>query len=216
MKHSIKDSSLTVTATQQKQKETSSGRENEQTRDLMLSTCGFISQSYNFDLLFEVLMKLDIPWRFTWIGGIRQKDDTLKEDKQLLRKIEATIKERNWKNNFEITGWISDIDSDVIIEKTDIYLALFKNKISSAPLAKALGYRKKIITTATPLTQELVQESPIMSIVPARATAIIKEIKKFQANTRERQSFQQAISNYIKNHPSPISSQKLLDVYNEL
>lgn len=209
MKQSVADATITVLPSPREDK--TIGKDESKPPHLILSSCGTITPQYDFELLFKVLEKLDIPWYFIWVGGVGKK-----EERPFLKQLQNQIKARGWQNRFEITGWVSDSELDTIIEKSDIYLALFKTKSTSASLVKALGFRKKIITTSLPMTQELVAEGPVMSVVAPRTPAIIKEIKKYLADTQDRLTCQQTINEYMKKHSCSVSSQSIFDMTREL
>ena len=58
-------------------------------KQLHLGSTGFLNPQYDYDLLISVLEKLDIEWKFTWIGGIRSG-----EHEYLHKKLDSANKQK--------------------------------------------------------------------------------------------------------------------------
>jgi hypothetical protein len=162
---------------------------NDQT--LNLAATGFINPSYDYDVLFKTLDLCDMPWKFTWIGGVRRQ-----EDQALLDTIQADVAKRGWENRFVITGKISDKKRDAMLSSAHIYCALFKHKSSSESLATAIGSRSLIIATRLPLTEEMTSELPVMHLVENDPKTVVVAIKKINSDARMRESLTNACEKY--------------------
>jgi len=178
---------------------------------LNLSSHGFISSHYNFALLFNVLEKLTVPWRFTWIGGIRRNEDAL-----LLTSINRDIAEHSWQDTFNITGWAEDEKRDRLLSQTDIYLALFTARSTSGSLATALGAHRLIIATDLPYTRELVQSAPVLTICPAESKAVIDNINRLISDESLRHRNVQEIIKYTGNVFYLNMAKRVIEVYKDL
>ncbi len=176
-----------------------------------LGSSGFISANYNHSLLFDILDSLKSQWRFTWIGGIRRD-----EDNQILEYINQEIRKRNWQDKFIVTGWLEDEKRDILLEKIDIYLALFSARSSSASLAAALGARRLVIATPLPLTREMTEEEKMMCIVPADKNAVIENIELLVSDKQLRQKYLSELEIYIGKYSYKAMSQKLVEIYKGL
>ena len=177
-------------------------------KKLNLSSLGFLNQNYDYELLFDVLDKLEIPWHFTWIGGIRRNEDT-----PLLNTIKQEISKRRWEDKFTVTGWITDERRNELLSQTDIYLALFSARSSSLSLATALGARRLIIATALPFSEELVKSTPIMLISKANSKSVLDNIDQIISNNSIKESCLNAIDKYIEQHSYMAISEKLIETY---
>jgi hypothetical protein len=177
-------------------------------RTLNLSTLGFINLNYDYQLLFDVLDNLKIPWHFTWIGGTRRE-----EDSSILHKIKKEISKRGWNNKFTITGWVTDEKRNELLAQTDIYLALFSARSSSLSLATALGARRIIIATALPFSQEMAENTPIMCITPSDSQSVIENINRIANNNALQKTYLNAIDQYIRQHSFREMSKRLTEIY---
>lgn len=178
---------------------------------LSLASHGFLTPHYNYTLLFEVLESLPVLWRFTWIGGIRRE-----EDSPLLDAINNDIAERNWTDKFKVTGWVSDEQCTSLLSQTDIYLALFSARSSSASLATALGAEKLIVATALPLMQELVQSASFMSVCPAESNTVIARIQELISDEQLRQRYMQEIKRYNETVSYGNMAKRLVAIYKDI
>lgn len=171
---------------------------------------GFITPHFDYPLLFTVLNNLTTPWHFTWLGGVRRNEDV-----PILNTIKNEIRKRNWRDRFIITGWVTENERNRVLSQTDLYLALFTARGSSASLAAALGARSLIIATELPLTSELVKKTPILSIVPPECTAIIDQINRLASDTILRNSFITNIESYIEDHSYTKHASHLIELYQD-
>ncbi len=178
---------------------------------LCLGSLGFINQNFDYTLLINVLGKLQLPWIFTWIGGIRRA-----EDNSLLSKIKAEIKTRKWEDKFLITGWVSDRKREELLSKIDIYLALFSARSSSGSLATALSAGKCIIATSLPYILEIVQKHPILRITSSDSNEVINHIQNLYSKNTLRKNYLNEINKYITNNSYEKYSLDLIQIYKEL
>jgi glycosyltransferase involved in cell wall biosynthesis len=114
-------------------------------RPVHLTACGYINPHYNYNLLFSALRGLDVPWRFTWMGGVRRD-----EDQALLEHILQKVRSAGWQERFQITGWLPDEDLNKILRTRDVFCAFFKERSSSGTLATAIGACRPIVATELP------------------------------------------------------------------
>ena len=177
-------------------------------KKLNLSSLGFLNQNYNYELLFDVLDKLEIPWHFTWIGGIRRNEDT-----PLHNTIKQEISKRKWEDKFIVTGWVTDERRNELLSQTDVYLALFSARSSSLSLATALGARRLIITTTLPFSEELAKNTPIMLISKANSKSVLDNIDQIISNNSIKETCLNAIDKYIEQHSYMAMSEKLIETY---
>lgn len=180
-------------------------------KELNLASLGFINQNFMYPLLFDILDNLEIPWHFTWIGGIRRD-----EDKHLLDTIEREISRRHWQDRFTITGWVSENELNRRLSRVDIYLALFSQRSSSASLATALGARKIIIATKLPMTQEIVKNRPIMKLVPPDFSSFNRVIHQLSSDESLKKTCLTEIDGYIRSHTYHKMANRLVTLYRKL
>ena len=178
---------------------------------LNLAATGFINPSYDYDLLFKTLDLCDMPWKFTWIGGVRRP-----EDQGLLDTIQGDIAKRGWENRFVITGKISDEKRDAMLSSAHIYCALFKYKSSSESLATAIGSRSLIVATRLPLTVEMTSELPIMHLVENDPKTVVVAIKKISSDARMRETLANACEKYTVRYSYENMAKRMVSEYERL
>jgi glycosyltransferase involved in cell wall biosynthesis len=160
-----------------------------------IGATGFININYDYDLLFSSLENLDMPWRFTWIGGVRRREDTL-----LMKKIRREIEMRSWQNKFTVSGWVSDAEQQHLLSTLDIYLALFSNRSTSGSLLMAVGAHKPVIATSLPLTRDLNRERELALLVEARVPDVVEKIRMLAASESLRNTLSENAAQYARNH----------------
>ena len=175
---------------------------------IQLATTGFINDSFDYELLMETLEVCKLPWKFTWIGGVRRPDDRL-----LLKKIQNEIERRNWAGRFTITGEVTDKMRDEILGAAHVYLALFKYKSSSESLSVALGSRRLIVATELPLTREMNAEFPVMLLAPGKASEIAGAIERIVADARTRSALMEAMRRSTEKNSYDSIAQRLTKEY---
>lgn len=178
---------------------------------LYLTSLGFISHNYNYHLLFDTLNRLEFPWIFTWIGGVRKA-----EQNQLFNQIKQEITRRNWENKFIITGWVSDMERDALLKRTDIYIALFKAKSSSGSLATALSVRKPIIVTSLAYTKEINKGHHLFDLVHDNAQVIANKITFLQSNPKHYTACINNIEAYLNSYSFNEMAKRLMIFYQGL
>jgi glycosyltransferase involved in cell wall biosynthesis len=151
--------------------------------ELELGSSGFINLNYDYNGLFSLLEKLEIPWRFTWIGGLRRNEDSV-----LLDSILSKVKSHGWEKQFTITGWVDENELNENLRKLDIYLALFSNRSTSSTLMKALAAECLIVARQLPLTVDLNSDTQIMLTVSENISEVIKSVNSLLTDSllRER------------------------------
>lgn len=183
----------------------------EKGRALNLAATGFINPSYDYELLFKALDLCKIPWKFTWIGGVRRA-----EDQALLDTIKADIAKRGWEKRFVVTGSISDERRDALLSNIQVYCAIFKHKSSSESLATAIGARTLIVATRLQLTEEMASEFPVMHIVDNDPAKIAAAIKKISSNARVRGSLTNACEKYSRKYSYANMAEQMATTYEDL
>ncbi len=183
-----------------------------------LGVPGFINPSYDYDLLFSVLERLNRSWTFTWIGGIRTH-----EQQPLLDSLTARIARRNWQDRFHITGWISEEEMSSRLASIDLVPALFKTRSSSGSLARALGAGKPVIATDLPLTREIASfaigitsaepaPQPLL-LSPADAGTIVDRIERLIVDRDYQKALSAALTAYCDAVSFETMAQKLIALY---
>ena len=188
-------------------------------RPLRIGAHGFIQQAYDYDLLFDTLNRLSLPWTFTWIGGVRTPDQ-----QHLLDMITGRVREAGWSGRFHITGWIDEQDIGRRLADVDLILALFATRSSSASIARTLSFGKAVIAAELPLTREIAQgnryshqstAAPIIT-APADPAQIAARIGEFATDGVLRMRLYEAIAAYVDEHSFDIMAGKLYILYREL
>lgn len=180
-------------------------------QELQLGSSGFINLNYDYNGLFDVLEKLDIPWHFTWIGGLRRKEDSV-----LLDKIISGIKSRGWEKKFTITGWVEDNELTNDLNKLDIYMALFSNRSTSSTIMRALASECLIIARRLPLTTDLSQKNKIMMIVPDNVSETINAVKSLASDRLLREEIVTNIRVFIEQYSYDNMAMRHLEIYDKL
>jgi glycosyltransferase involved in cell wall biosynthesis len=180
-------------------------------RVLNLAVTGFINPSYDYDLLFETLGLLEMPWEFTWIGGVRRP-----EDQGLLEAIQSDVVKRGWENRFIITGRVSDQKRDALLSDAHIYCAFFKHKSSSESLATAIGAHLVIIATKLPLTEEMTSEFPAMHLVDNDPKTVVVAINNISSDTRMRETLTNACEKYTLRYSYENMAKRMVSEYERL
>lgn len=175
------------------------------------TTSGFITQTYNFKLLFDTLSEIKIPWHFTWIGGTRRNEDV-----PFLQSIKTEILRRNMADNITITGWVSENKRNTLLGQMDIYLALFSTRSSSGSLATALAARKLIIVSEIPYISDIVNEYSVVSVVKPLVSSIVSEIMVLIHDTELQNKRLEAIDTFIQKRSYRNMAQDILSLYKEL
>jgi glycosyltransferase involved in cell wall biosynthesis len=186
-------------------------------KTLRLGTIGFVNPNYDYDLLFSSLKLLDIPWTFTWTGGIR-----LPEHSTVLNRILCYITDNGWQDRFTITGWVSEDILNENLNNIDIYMAFFKSRSTSSSLTRAIGACKPIITTDLDLTRSIVKDNqnltetdPIV-IAESDPCTIVNIIKKINDNDHYREKLYQSVRAYAESIQLSNTSVKLISLYKKL
>ncbi len=178
---------------------------------LHLASHGFLTRHYDYPLLFQVLDKLTVPWRFTWIGGIRRD-----EDASLPNELNSEIQAHSWNDAFTITGWVPVEERAELLNDTDIYLALLKVRSTSASLATAIGARRLIIATDLPYTRELARDAPILALSAPDCSSVIEKIQLLLSDESVRQTHLHEIEKYIDTVSYVKMAERVIAVYKDL
>ncbi len=173
-----------------------------------LASTGFISGSFDYELLFQALDQCDLPWLFTWIGGIRRP-----EDNRLLQNLHQEISRRNWRDRFRITGAIPTDKRDELLSRTHIYCAFFNYKSSSESLATAIGNRTLILATSLPLTREMSEQFPVMALTPPDPAKAAQAIRQVAADSKTQNYLQKALSDYCHEYGRQRMARRLVSFY---
>jgi hypothetical protein len=176
----------------------------------LLAGIGFINPNYDYELLFAALKRLDLPWTFTWIGGIRSEEHAAVE-----RKIRQAIRENGWENRFTITGWVDDIVQDKLIGSSDCVCALFSARSSSGSIAAALGSCKPVVATPLPLTEELAAPYGVVHLTQATAEAVAAGIRAVLTDDQVRSRLQKNVDQYRQECRYEVLAKKLMNLYKE-
>jgi glycosyltransferase involved in cell wall biosynthesis len=176
--------------------------------ELVIAATGFINDSYDYDLLLHTLAMCDLPWKFTWIGGIRRPDD-----REILQNLQNEIHHRHWRERFTITGIVSKDKRDALLSQTNIYCAFFKYKSSSESLAAAIGSRAMIIATPLPLTKEMSERFSIMMIAPQEPREMEKTIRQLAIDSSLQASLQKALAGYCEEYGRQRQAKRLIAIY---
>jgi glycosyltransferase involved in cell wall biosynthesis len=175
---------------------------------LNLASTGFINDSFDYDLLFETLALCNLPWRFTWIGGVRRPDD-----QTLFKHIQGEIERRNWGDRFSITGTIPMDKRDTLLSQTHIYCAFFKYKSSSESLATALGSRALICSTSLPLTREITERFPVMTLIGRDASEAQLAIRRMATDSPVQENLKIAMDGYCQEYGRQRMARRLVSLY---
>jgi hypothetical protein len=183
------------------------------TDTLSLGTTGFINPEYDYNLLFDTLTTLKSNWKFTWIGGIRTT-----EHQNLLDNIHKEIQSRNWTERFSITGWVSEETQSTHLSNIDIHLALFKNRSSSASIARALGARKLIIATENQIVSEINDSlgTDVIKVVKPASFEVAEAIEIMSTNKNEISRYYQSIDQYVAKYNFTTMASSMFDIYRTL
>jgi glycosyltransferase involved in cell wall biosynthesis len=181
-----------------------------------LSVCGFLNPAYDVDLLYKVLDGLRRPWKFTWIGGLRNE-----KDRGMLESMNREIDIRKWAGRFEVTGWVSEEDMKRNLMSTDIVLALFTFRSSSGTIARALGAGRPVVATRIPLTNEIVETAkkgsePPLLLADSTPEAVIEKIEDLCSDKSIRQKLAAGIEAYCCTHDFESSAKQLVSIYQEM
>lgn len=171
---------------------------------------GYINPQYDYDLLFAALRELSIPWRFTWIGGVRRS-----EDEALLSDIKHKVRLYNWHDRFQITGWLPEEELVKTLCTADIFCALFSARSSSGSLATAIGALRPIIATKLPLTREIASHG-VLHCVDAKAEAVAKGIEKILTDKPLRGLLETKGKEYREKYHYDAMADKMIAIYKKV
>jgi glycosyltransferase involved in cell wall biosynthesis len=175
-----------------------------------LASLGFINPNFNYDLLFDSLKLIDLPWRFTWVGGIRRG-----EDQALLDKLRSEIQTRGWDDRFRITGWVDSRERDGLLASADAVCALFSARSSSGSLLTCLAAGRLVVATPLPLTRELLREG-VLHLVPATPEGVAGGIRALISNTKLRETIHANVVRYQKETSYEKMSDRLFEIYSRI
>jgi glycosyltransferase involved in cell wall biosynthesis len=175
---------------------------------LFLASTGFINDSFDFDLLMKTLALCDLPWTFTWIGGVRRPDD-----QGLFEKLQKEIDRRKWSDRFAITGMVSRERRDELLSKTHVYCAFFKYKSSSESLAIAISARAIILSTSLPLMKELFRQFPIMFLAASEPSEMARAVCLLATDTGLQASLGKAVESYCREYNRQRMASRLVSFY---
>jgi glycosyltransferase involved in cell wall biosynthesis len=173
-----------------------------------LVSTGFINNSFDYELLMKTLAICDLPWKFTWIGGVRRP-----EDQTLLENLQNEIERRDWRSRFVITGIVSKEKRDELLSSAHSYCAFFKYKSSSESLSTAISSRTMILSTPLPLTREMTRRFPVMAIAPAEPKEMAAMIRRMATDTELQRSLEKAMADYCNEYGRQRMASRLASFY---
>ncbi len=176
-----------------------------------LGAVGFLTATYDYDLLCRSLVLLDIPWTFTWIGGPRPKADPQAQDKFIY-----AIKTHGLEDRITITGWQEDANRDRQLSNLDICVALFKSRSSSGSLAAALGSGLPIVASTIPLTKHLAEKTKSMVLVTHEPEKIMETIVSLCKDYKVRTILSSNALSYGATHSYQAMGNELLSIYKHM
>jgi hypothetical protein len=176
-------------------------------RPLHIAALGFINPHFDYDLLFATLERLTMPWRFTWIGGLRRD-----EDNPLLHTIRARIQEKRWIDRFIVTGWLPDEEFHMHLNGADLVCAFFIARSSSGSLAAALGSLRPVIATPIQLTEEFAG-SGVLHLSPADPDRLAQDIGDLATKEELRSPILAKVKAYCQDNSYDALSNRLLNLY---
>ncbi len=181
--------------------------------EVNIVSCGFINPAFDYQLLFCVLEKMKRPWNFTWIGGVRNEEQTY-----LLNQIRAKAEECGWKERFLVTGWVEEDEMTRRLESSDVVLALFKYRSSSASISTAMGACKPVIATKLPIIKDMITYNggnPPLLPVKADADSVVSSIERLVTDISLQKKLFEALSGYIRNVAIDKTAEKHIELYLE-
>ena len=180
-----------------------------------IAAAGFINPAFDYELLFNVLERIQRPWFFTWIGGLRSS-----EQQPLLETIKTRIVHSGWDDRFFITGWVDEMDMSSRLAATDIAFAFFRSRSSSASISRVMGAGKPIIATNLPLTEEIAASNttgePPLLLTSADPEHIVALIEELIADTGLRRRLFEGLSTYIESVTMERTSRALINLYHKV
>jgi glycosyltransferase involved in cell wall biosynthesis len=156
----------------------------------------------------NTLAMCDLPWKYTWIGGVRRPDD-----QKLFEDLHKEIERRNWRSRFFITGIVSKEKRDELLSGAHIYCAFFNYKSASGSLATAIGSRTMILSTPLPLTREMSQRFPVMMIAPAKPSEMAAMIRQMATDTDLQRCLGKAMDDYCREYGRKRMARRLASFY---
>jgi hypothetical protein len=178
---------------------------------IRIGAAGFIHANYDYALLFRTLERIDQPWTFHWIGGIRRT-----EDERIRTWLLDQVRSRGWQERFTVSGWVSDEEMRTSLWGLDVYLALFSARSSSGTLTAALGARRTVVASDLPLVHAINREEQVVGVVPAHPGQIADAIKELSLSTSLRARYKRNVGRYVHAHSYAASARQLCAVYNEV
>jgi len=178
---------------------------------LHLGATGFISNQYDYEMLFAVLEKIDISWRFEWIGTIRRN-----EDRKIVDTIMRKVKERGWGNRFFITGWVTERQKDRLLKLLDVYCALYKSKSCSESLATAIGAGQRIVASHLPITVEIGQNGYPLELVQDNPKETAERILTIAYDRKVKRTIQGQIRRYKEKYNVENVARKMVAFYRSI
>jgi glycosyltransferase involved in cell wall biosynthesis len=175
---------------------------------LQLAATGFVSESYDFELLFATLDQCDLPWKFTWIGGVRREDD-----RGLWDRLHREIVRRNWADRFFMTGIVAKEKRDELLARTNVYCAFFSHKSSSESLATAIGVRCMIVATPLPVTRELSERFPVMLLAQPEPRELAAAIRRLATDAALQGKLADALAAYCGEYGRERMAKRLAELY---
>jgi|WetSurMetagenome_2_1015567.scaffolds.fasta_scaffold00479_9 glycosyltransferase involved in cell wall biosynthesis len=178
---------------------------------LTLGATGFINPLYDYGFLLSVLEKLEMPWRFVWVGGPRRP-----EDEAIERGLLAELDRRGMRDRFSITGFVPESERDRIFAKVEIACAFFRDRSSSASLADMVAARACIVATRLALTEEMTAQEPCLLLAERDAPAVAAQITGLRADGERRRSLTHACAAYAARFSYDACARNVAAVYERL
>ncbi|MDG5813621.1 glycosyltransferase [Chitinispirillales bacterium ANBcel5] len=183
-------------------------RESKPQKTVQLGCAGFINSQFDYELLFQLLSKLKIKWNFTWVGGVRLSDHNY-----LQTSIEQKIKQLNWENKFNITGYLDINNYEQEIRKLDVGLCLFSNRSASKSISDMMAEGVIIACSCIEMTEEIAAEyNPVFMLSPNCLDAAA-QIEQLSTNHRLRTKIQEGMGHYTKKYSIENLAAKTLNLY---
>ncbi|MFW5784884.1 MAG: glycosyltransferase [Chitinispirillaceae bacterium] len=180
-------------------------------KPVRLGCAGFINPQYDFDLLFRSLEKLSADWKFTWVGGTRNRSQ-----EKLLSDLNSRIRLMNWEHRFSFSGWMDENRFNASLGNLDLALCLFSSRSSSGSMTDLLGSGVPIIATDLEMTREIARDCRSVALVERDSGEVSRAVDDFCKDSVDRSRIQGDIRQYCELNSYEKKALEMLQVYREV